>query len=219
MVSIMEQMTFFIGRAICHQLPERSFQMKGHYFPVCARDAGIYLGIFSSLMFITLLKRYRNITIPNKKHSFILLFFLLPLLFDGFGSYLGVYSTTNFIRTATGVLFGITLPFFLIPLISTHSSEKKAIPIIKNTYEIFIPLLFACTTLYFASLSLESFFIIQLLIIGTLVVWITLFFYLFYRRFRNRFLAICFSLMSCLIALSFLSYTHSFIRPFYLQNL
>jgi uncharacterized membrane protein len=30
--------------AICHQRPERSFQLFGHQMPVCARCTGIYLG-------------------------------------------------------------------------------------------------------------------------------------------------------------------------------
>ncbi|MEH7123167.1 DUF2085 domain-containing protein [Bacillus sp. JJ1532] len=219
MFSSIEKFTFFIGKAICHQLPVRSFQMEGHYLPVCARDTGIYLGIFSSLMFITVLKRYKNITIPNKKNSFFLLILLLPLVVDGFGSYLGVYSTNNFIRVTTGILFGSTLPFFLIPIISNYSSEKKAIPIIKNIREMFIPLSLAGAFVNLAFHSLVSFAILQLLIISTLFIWISLFFYLLFRRLENHFLSISLSIASSLMVLSVMSYTHSIIRPLYLQNL
>src|SRR4051812_3019423 len=107
----------FLGRAICHQLPERSFFHDGHYLPVCARDTGIYIGIFSTLLFLYMTKKYRTTTIPNKKISFTLLLFLFPLVIDGFSSYLGIYSTTNLIRILTGIMFGMALPFFLIPLL------------------------------------------------------------------------------------------------------
>lgn len=219
MLSSIEKFTFFIGRAICHQLPERSFQLEGHYLPVCARDSGIYLGIFSSLMFITLLKRYKNITIPNKKNSFFLLILLLPLVVDGFGSYLGVYSTNNFIRVTTGILFGSVLPFFLIPIISNNSSDKKADPIIKNIRELFIPLSLAGAFVYLAFHSFVSFAILHLLISFTLLIWISLFFYLLFKRLKNRFFSISLSIASSFMVLSVMSYTHSIIRPLYLQNL
>ena len=34
-------------RFICHRFPERTFNIKGHYFPVCARCTGFYIGAFS----------------------------------------------------------------------------------------------------------------------------------------------------------------------------
>ncbi len=35
---------YAIGSAICHQLPERSYQLWSAQMPVCARCAGIYFG-------------------------------------------------------------------------------------------------------------------------------------------------------------------------------
>ena len=35
---------YLTGSAICHQLPERSFDLWGHQMPVCARCTGIYSG-------------------------------------------------------------------------------------------------------------------------------------------------------------------------------
>jgi len=32
---------------ICHRLPDRTFNIRGHYFPVCARCKGFYIGAFS----------------------------------------------------------------------------------------------------------------------------------------------------------------------------
>lgn len=33
---------YLVGRAVCHQKPERSFTRAGHPLPVCARCTGIY---------------------------------------------------------------------------------------------------------------------------------------------------------------------------------
>jgi len=34
---------------ICHRKPERTFNVRGHYFPVCARCTGFYIAAFSYL--------------------------------------------------------------------------------------------------------------------------------------------------------------------------
>ncbi|MBV1755609.1 MAG: DUF2085 domain-containing protein [Methanobacterium sp.] len=39
------------GNLICHGLPERSFKIKGHMLPVCARCTGLYLGSFSYIRY------------------------------------------------------------------------------------------------------------------------------------------------------------------------
>jgi uncharacterized membrane protein len=42
---------YFVGRAICHQRPERSFHLWGAQLPVCARCTGLYAGAaFAPLM-------------------------------------------------------------------------------------------------------------------------------------------------------------------------
>ena len=32
---------------ICHRIPERTFNIRGYYFPVCSRCTGFYIGAFS----------------------------------------------------------------------------------------------------------------------------------------------------------------------------
>ena len=216
MIIILEKVSFFLGRAICHQLPERSFFHDGHYLPVCARDTGIYIGIFSTLLFLRLTKKDRATTIPNKKISFTLLLFLFPLVIDGFSSYLGIYSTTNLIRILTGILFGMALPFFLIPLLSDSPREEKDIPVLTNLSEIVIPLSLAGALAFLTYQSYLSFVILHVVIIGTLLYWVFLLFSLFFKRFTNRYLSVGLSLCSSLFVLTALSYGHSLLRPFYL---
>lgn len=153
--------------------------MNGHYLPVCARDTGIYLGIFSSLVFLFAVKKRRFTMIPPIKVSLILLLFLFPLIIDGFSSYVGIYSTTNEIRIVTGMLFGIALPFFIIPIFSFSATEEKAIPVITSVFEISTPILLASILVFLTYFSLLSFFVVYLLIIATLLFWVSLLFFLF----------------------------------------
>jgi uncharacterized membrane protein len=38
--------------SFCHRLPERTFKIREHYFPVCSRCTGIYLGGFSYFIYV-----------------------------------------------------------------------------------------------------------------------------------------------------------------------
>jgi uncharacterized membrane protein len=159
----------FFGRAICHQLKERSLYVDGQPLTVCARDTGIYIGIFSTLSYLCLHKR--RVTIPSKKISFLLLLFLIPLMFDGLGSYLHFFQSSNLRRLITGVLFGLILPYFLYPLIS---STPKMEPVIKNKRDLLIPL---CLSVLLGVIYFRvwlPYYFLNTLVIFTLIVWISL---------------------------------------------
>jgi uncharacterized membrane protein len=38
-------LVYAIGHVLCHQRPERSFSWQGQSWPVCARCAGLYMGV------------------------------------------------------------------------------------------------------------------------------------------------------------------------------
>ena len=48
---------------ICHRLPERTFKIRNHYFPVCSRCAGIYIGAFSYYIFVYFVYVQYNIVV------------------------------------------------------------------------------------------------------------------------------------------------------------
>ncbi len=106
----------WLGSLICHQLPERSLMINETVLPVCARDTGIYIGMFVSLVYLMIKKRWKCDKPPALKITVILCLMIIPMGVDGVSSYLGLRSTTNIIRIITGALFGMTLPFFLMPI-------------------------------------------------------------------------------------------------------
>lgn len=80
----------------CHQLPERSFHIKGYQFPLCARCTGIVIGELAAipLWFI----------FPV---GFIPACILgIPLVIDGGLQYLYILTSTNLRRVITGFLAG-----------------------------------------------------------------------------------------------------------------
>ena len=48
---------------ICHRLPERTFKIRNHYFPVCSRCTGIYIGAFSYYIFVYFVYVQYNIAV------------------------------------------------------------------------------------------------------------------------------------------------------------
>ena len=80
----------------CHQLPERSFHIKGYQFPLCARCTGIVIGEWAAipLWFI-----FPVGFIPACIMG-------VPLVIDGGLQYLYILPSTNLRRVVTGFLAG-----------------------------------------------------------------------------------------------------------------
>ena len=89
-----------IGRKTrCHQMPERSFFIRGRQFPVCSRCAGVFLGWFISLALIYF---YRP--------GIIIIFAFCAVMFaDWFLQSRGIIKNNNIRRFITGTLGGYAL--------------------------------------------------------------------------------------------------------------
>jgi len=123
----------FMGHGFCHQLASRSFEAGGLIFSVCARDTGIYLGFFFVMLVTFVLYarvREKPAELPPVWYLIVLVFFLVPMAFDGITSYLGLRSTTNVIRYLTGFPTGMALGTLVVPLLFAlckDSDPKKRI--------------------------------------------------------------------------------------------
>jgi uncharacterized membrane protein len=162
----------FFGRAICHQFEERSLTISGEVLSVCARDTGMYIGIFSTLSYLKLFKKNKKITIPSVKVSFCILLLLVPLMIDGLGSYLHLFESNNLRRLVTGISFGFVLPYYLYPLLSNTALEQKSEPVIIHSKDLFIPLLlssFLGGVYYWGQLP---HIVLDSLIITAILIWI-----------------------------------------------
>lgn len=93
---------------ICHKKPDRTFKIKDHYFPVCSRCTGIYIGAFSFFVYSYLFEVEYNI--------FTLLIAVLMLILafsDALTQYYGIRNSNNAIRFFTGLIEGIGIIIFI----------------------------------------------------------------------------------------------------------
>jgi len=97
----------------------------GYKLPVCARDVGIYVSLLLGLIAYPFLFGPRSLNVPN------MLWFVLaitPLGIDGtlqlagtLGYQLpiiGFYESTNLIRLLTGLLAGVALAIYIVPIVN-----------------------------------------------------------------------------------------------------
>jgi uncharacterized membrane protein len=113
---------------ICHQLDSHSLHLFDEKFAVCARCTAIYYGFFVSMIFYPFLLRrtlpvaVTEIILSSPRNFFLS---LLPILLDLGLSEIGVHESTLVTRVLTGAIFGIALPFILIPLAAEAHRELR----------------------------------------------------------------------------------------------
>lgn len=80
----------------CHQMPERSFFIRGRQLPICARCTGVFLGqTFSVVLFWV-----------YEPPLFMCLLFCLLMFIDWLLQYKKIMESTNVRRMITGTLCG-----------------------------------------------------------------------------------------------------------------
>ena len=92
------------SKLLCHRMPERSFFIKNHQFPVCARCTGFYTGLAVFLIYNFFFEI--NYTFELFVIAIIL---LIPTAIDGFTQLLGYRESNNNLRFTTGFIGGIGL--------------------------------------------------------------------------------------------------------------
>lgn len=88
-------------------------QGYGYKFPVSSRDMAIYIGMLFGAMAFPLLRKIESAEVP---HWAWLALALVPLAIDGTTQMLMWRESTNLIRAATGLLAGVAMSFYLIPI-------------------------------------------------------------------------------------------------------
>ena len=90
---------------MCHQLPERSFHIKGWQFPLCARCTGILFGYIVGIIVAC---------ITDCSNSLWYLLFIIPMTVDGIIQLKLKIESNNIRRLITGLLGGIGIVYLFI---------------------------------------------------------------------------------------------------------
>jgi uncharacterized membrane protein len=98
--------------AACHQISDRSFHTFGFPLGVCSRCTGVYAGFTAGLIAYPFLRDLTEEGYPPRR---ILIAASLPAAVDFTLGFLGVFENTFLSRTSTGILFGSTAAFFIVP--------------------------------------------------------------------------------------------------------
>jgi len=117
----------FIGRLVCHQLPERTLLAGGYYLPVCARDTGAYIGLLLGYSLLALRRREAS----GPPNLWATLFMVMPMIVDAGTQWIGLRASTNELRLLTGLLFGIALAPLLVYVLSIVPTSRR-VPILRS---------------------------------------------------------------------------------------
>ena len=98
---------------VCHQLPERSFQVHGVPFALCHRCTGIVGGLLVGTLVFPLLRRA-----GNPRVGWLLLLAAAPLSIDWLLGALHLWANTPTSRVLTGFVFGAAAGWVLAQALS-----------------------------------------------------------------------------------------------------
>ncbi len=100
-----------LSKLSCHQIPERTFNIRGRYFPVCARCTGLYLGVFFYLIY-----QYYSYVYYSIDLTILAILMVVPTFLDGFTQFLGLRESDNKLRLITGFFGGIGLSILVVSI-------------------------------------------------------------------------------------------------------
>lgn len=113
----------WVGYAVCHRIPTRSFFIAGTQLPVCARDTGMFSAALLGLVMFAATLHTRAALFPRRPALFVFALAFGLWAFDGFNSYFLLatgrtlfYMPQNWLRLVTGALMGASLSAFVSAL-------------------------------------------------------------------------------------------------------
>lgn len=113
----------WVGYAVCHRIPERSFIIGGNQLPMCARDTGMFGVALLGVLGAALASPLRHAQFPKLSYCILLALGALMWAADGLNSYLMLatgrvwwYMPQNWLRLVTGALMGAGVSALIVPL-------------------------------------------------------------------------------------------------------
>ncbi len=108
---------------VCHQLDDRSLHLFGGPLAVCSRCSAIYAGFFAGLLIYPF---FRSVGTPHPPSRTMLAVALAPMLVDVLLGIAGLHDVTIGTRLITGALFGLLVPYVVMPVVLGAVHEYNA---------------------------------------------------------------------------------------------
>jgi uncharacterized membrane protein len=161
------KLIYFVYSFTCHQYSTRSLHLFDHQYAWCARDTGIWMAFWLTLIL------YRFGYIPRMKFKYFLLC-VLPIALDGgiqtiatvmnldssgFLVLKPFYTSNNLFRFMTGAIFGMGISLLIIPQIVIPKRElelKMELLKSKEKFLKFSKLILALFLIYFSLVTIWS---------------------------------------------------------------
>lgn len=97
---------------LCHQAPDRSLMISGTTMAVCSRCLGIY-GAFSGGLFLFPVVLWGMRVYAHGVSVRLMVLALGVMVIDFIGNGVGLWTNTHLSRILTGMLFGLSLSWFM----------------------------------------------------------------------------------------------------------
>ena len=107
-IGFLAAFAYLAGSVVCHQLAERSFITAGRQWPVCARCAGIYLGVAIGFAGWLAVRRMTGWRFGSRPMLTVLAIVAAPTAVSWVTGVTGIWDGTNAIRFGLAVPLGLT---------------------------------------------------------------------------------------------------------------
>ena len=104
----------------CHQRPERTLWLAGQPMAFCARDTGLYGGLWVGMLVFAAWRRPRL-------SGHVACILVLPLVLDGGSQLIGLRESVNWLRLATGLLAGAAAVWYLLPRLAASIQSESSV--------------------------------------------------------------------------------------------
>lgn len=116
---------FDVFRVFCAQTPSHSFFIAGYQTCLCSRCLAIYTSILLAGVAVAFLRKNRRLrALP----WYVWLLGMVPMALDGFTQLFGLRESNLALRLLTGVIFGVTTAWFLLPQIEEAANQEQPAP-------------------------------------------------------------------------------------------
>jgi len=116
---------FDVFRVFCAQTPSHSFFIAGYQTCLCSRCLAIYTSILLAGVAVAFLRKNRHLrALP----WYVWLLGMIPMALDGFTQLFGLRESNLALRLLTGVIFGVTTAWFLLPQIEEAANQEQLAP-------------------------------------------------------------------------------------------